>query len=66
MHHVQMSQPTHILQSIAGRVLASRRITRNDQQLLMSLIAYGLSETDNILINKIHDGLRCGIVRVVD
>ncbi|MGB3493940.1 MAG: hypothetical protein WBA57_14520 [Elainellaceae cyanobacterium] len=51
---------------MASRVLASRRITRDDQQLLMSLISYGLNETDNVLISQIHEGLRRGIVRVVD
>lgn len=61
-----MHQATRILQAMASRVLASRRITRDDQQLLMSLISYGLNETDNVLISQIHEGLRRGIVRVVD
>lgn len=61
-----MRQSTLRLQAVAGRVLASRRITRYDQQLLMSLIRYGLNETDNALINSIHEALRSGVVRVVD
>lgn len=61
-----MHQSTLLLQAIAGRVLASRRITRRDQQILMSVIAYGLTEADNTLINQIHEGLKRGIVRVID
>ncbi len=61
-----MRKSTTLLQSIAGRVMTSRRITRGDQQLLMSLIVHGHNEADNLLINQIHEELRRGIIRVVE
>lgn len=52
------------VQDIVERILASRRITRMDQQLLFSLRT--LSADEQALINKVFDRLQQGFIRVSD
>jgi hypothetical protein len=52
------------LQEVVERILASRQITRLDQQLLLSLSS--LSGDEQNLINQVFDRLRSGLLKVVD
>lgn len=52
------------LQDVVDRILTSRRITRVDQRLLVSLA--NLSYDEQTLLNKVFDRLRRGLLRVVD
>jgi hypothetical protein len=52
------------LKDIVDRILLSRRITRLDQRLLLSLA--NLSRDEQALLNEVFDRLRKGLLRVVD
>ncbi len=52
------------LQEVIDRILASRRITRVDQRLLISLA--NLSHEEQALLNQVFDRLHRGLLRVVD
>lgn len=52
------------LQDVVDRILTSRRITRLDQRLLLSLA--NLSREEQTLLNEVFDRLRRGLLRVVD
>ncbi|MBW4695286.1 MAG: hypothetical protein KME27_26345 [Lyngbya sp. HA4199-MV5] len=52
------------LQDVVDRILTSRRITRLDQRLLVSLA--NLSREEQALLNEVFDRLRRGLLRVVD
>ena len=52
------------LQDVVNRILTSRRITRLDQRLLVSLS--NLSRDDQALLNEVFDRLRKGLLKVVD
>ena len=52
------------LQEVVTRILTSRRITRIDQQLLVSLAK--LSGDEQALLNEVFDRLHRGLLRVVD
>ncbi len=52
------------LQAVVDRILTSRRITRVDQRLLVSLA--NLSREEQALLNEVFDRLRRGLLRVVD
>ncbi|XGV99234.1 MAG: hypothetical protein ACAF41_09900 [Leptolyngbya sp. BL-A-14] len=52
------------LQDVVDRILTSRRITRVDQRLLISLA--NLSRDEQALLNEVFDRLRRGLLRVVD
>lgn len=52
------------LQDVVDRILTSRRITRVDQRLLISLA--NLSREEQTLLNEVFDRLRRGLLRVVD
>lgn len=52
------------LQDVVDRILTSRRITRVDQRLLISLA--NLSYEEQTLLNEVFDRLRRGMLRVVD
>lgn len=58
----QMLPPS--LQDVVDRILTSRRITRVDQRLLISLA--NLSRDEQALLNEVFDRLRRGLLRVVD
>lgn len=52
------------LQDVVDRILTSRRITRLDQRLLVSLA--NLSHEEQALLNEVFERLRRGLLRVVD
>ncbi|MBW4473415.1 MAG: hypothetical protein KME45_24020 [Stenomitos rutilans HA7619-LM2] len=52
------------LQDVVDRILTSRRITRLDQRLLVSLA--NLSREEQAVLNEVFDRLRRGLLRVVD
>ncbi|HEY9735396.1 MAG TPA: hypothetical protein V6D06_03905 [Trichocoleus sp.] len=55
------------LEQTIEKILSSRRITRNDQTLLMASFGKkNLSPTDAALINQIYEALHQGRLRVVD
>ena len=56
------SQPA-TLETLANQICHSRKITRQDQQLLMQ---FGLEHPQSTLLNQIYDLLRRGAIRVVD
>lgn len=59
-----------IMQSIeemVTKILATRRISRTDQNLLMTLFSQGnISANDEMLINQIYEALHQGRLRVVE
>ncbi|WP_413175672.1 hypothetical protein [Anabaena azotica] len=61
------SNPSN-LEPILERIFANRRITRQDQQIMMSslLTEEGLSEHHLRQINKVFDALKRGLIKVVD
>lgn len=55
------------LEQTIEKILTSRRITRNDQNLLMSLFSkQGVTPQDAALINRVYEALHQGRLRVVD
>lgn len=55
------------LEQTIEKILSTRRITRNDQTLLMALFAQKqLNQTDAALINRVYEALHQGRLRVVD
>jgi len=56
------------LEKVLERIFAVRRITRRDQQLLMStlLSKEGLNEEDRLQISRVFDALQRGLLKVVD
>ncbi|MEO0535675.1 MAG: hypothetical protein AAF215_17605 [Cyanobacteria bacterium P01_A01_bin.123] len=48
------------------KIFATRRITRYDQRLLMSLYSSGLSDNDAALLNRVYEELNQGRLRVVE
>ncbi|WP_066384681.1 MULTISPECIES: hypothetical protein [unclassified Anabaena] len=56
------------LETVLQRIFTINRITRRDQQLLMStlLSKADLSEQEHQQINRILDGLKRGLLKVVD
>lgn len=52
------------LKDVVDHILNSRRITRMDQRLLVSLA--NLSREEQALLNEVFDRLRRGLLRVVD
>lgn len=55
------------LEQTIEKILSSRRITRNDQTMLMASFAKkNLSPNDAALINRVYEALHQGRLRVVD
>lgn len=52
------------LREVVERILASRKITRQDQRLLLVLTAAGIEES--LLVSQVFDRLRQGLLKVVD
>lgn len=57
-----------LLETVLERVFTIRRITRQDQQLLMStlLSKEGLNEEEQLQISRVFDALQKGLIKVVD
>ncbi|MBD1878639.1 hypothetical protein [Coleofasciculus sp. FACHB-T130] len=62
------SLPTIPVQQIVERIFVFRQISRTDQRLLMStfLSQETLSEAEHLLINRVFDALKQGLLKVVD
>lgn len=60
--------PENSLDQLVEQILVSRKISRIEQQRLMSILLSHdiLSTDDNNLINQVFDAVRQGLVRVVD
>ncbi len=56
------------IEQVVERIFRSHRITRADQQLFMNalLTKHALSREDRANIDRVFDGLRRGLLRVVD
>lgn len=55
------------LEKTIEKIFSTRRITRDDQQLLMHLFSQGrLSATDKDLLDRVYEALHQGRLRVVD
>lgn len=67
MQFIANSDPSN-LESILQRIFTNRRITRQDQHIMMSnlLAQEGLSDAHIMQINQVFDGLKKGLIRVVD
>ncbi len=52
------------LEKIVERILATRQITRMDQHSLLTLS--NLNAQEKLLINRLFDRLRLGLLKVVD
>ncbi|MBD2667141.1 hypothetical protein [Richelia sinica] len=67
MNTTEQSNSTS-LKSVLERIFTIRRITRQDQQIMMTsfLSEEGLSEYDRMEINKVFDALKSGFIKVVD
>ncbi|MBE9116087.1 hypothetical protein IQ249_09290 [Lusitaniella coriacea LEGE 07157] len=62
----QISSPVTI-QQVAQNILSSRRITRKDQNLLISqLSSSSFDEVEKRLVNRVYELLLKGFIRVVD
>ena len=57
-----------LLETVLQRIFSIRRITRQDQHLLMStlLSKEELDEHERIQITRVFDGLRSGFIKVID
>lgn len=62
------SPPKVSVEDIVERIFAFRQITPIDQRLLRSalLATQSLSESDQVQLNRVFEGLRNGIILVVE
>ncbi|CBN58892.1 MULTISPECIES: hypothetical protein [Kamptonema] len=62
------SPPKVSVEDIVERIFAFRQITSIDQKLLRSalLSTQSLSESDQVQLNRVFEGLRNGIILVVE
>ena len=60
--------PESTIEQIVKRIFKTRQITRADQQMFMSalLAKDSLSRSDRSHIDRVFEGLRRGLLRVVD
>lgn len=55
------------IETTIDKIFSTRRITRNDQQRLMSVLSQGtLSAHDKSLIDRVYEALSQGRLKVVD
>ncbi len=64
----QMNLPKADVQSIIDRIFQTRRISRTDQQMFLQamLSKQFLTSREQEQVDRIFDGLRSGLVRVID
>ncbi|WP_071189480.1 hypothetical protein [Trichormus sp. NMC-1] len=62
------NSPQSDLEAILERIFSNRRITRQDQSIMMYKLLHesDLSEHNMKQINKVFDALKRGIIKVVD
>jgi hypothetical protein len=60
--------PEGTIERFVERILKARQISRADQKILMAAFSSKdfLTRDDEILIDRIFDGLRSGLLRIVD
>ena len=63
-----ITEPSVSVEKLVNHIFCSRKITRNDQQLLMSLILSkdALSLEERLYIDKVFERLQRGLIHVVD
>jgi len=68
MKSAQVCFPKFPVQQIANRIISMRQISWIDQQLFMSalLSKQSLSREEEHLVERIHEGLSRGWIRVVE
>ncbi|MBD2185177.1 hypothetical protein H6G03_29580 [Planktothrix sp. FACHB-1375] len=55
------------IESLTGQIMVSGQMTRTDRyQIRSALLTDSLSESEQILINRLLYGIRHGLLRVVD
>jgi hypothetical protein len=64
----QVSLPQASIEQVIERIFSTHRITRADQEQFMHLMLSKnvLSDTEKHQVSRIFDGLRTGLVRVID
>jgi hypothetical protein len=66
-HVDQSAHPMNNIEQTIDRIFAARRLTRHDQDMLMSMFSRrNLTPTDAALINRVYEALSQGRLRVVD
>lgn len=65
--HSEVNLPTGV-DELVEQIIASRRITKADQMRMMSalLSQHCINEREHRQINRVFEGLRSGLIRVVD
>ncbi|HEY9599188.1 MAG TPA: hypothetical protein V6D33_16100 [Cyanophyceae cyanobacterium] len=68
MKQSQTESPKVVVHAIADRIIASRRITRTDQNILMSALLSSdtLTPEEQNLVQQIYKDLRLGLIRVTE
>lgn len=51
------------LEQLVHNICRSRKITRHDQHLIMQ---FGQQYPQAEIMNQLYNGIRCGLIRVVD
>lgn len=55
------------IQQVVEQILSSRRITRKDQDLLLSLLSStSFSDSDKLLVSRVYELLTKGFIEVID
>jgi hypothetical protein len=65
---LQVDLPKTTIDEVVERIFATRRITRTDQVRFMSALLSkdSLNKIEQEQINRVFDGLRNGLIKVVD
>ncbi|MBW3584347.1 MAG: hypothetical protein KY448_00480 [Cyanobacteria bacterium 0813] len=58
--------PKITIEAIVQRIFAFRQITPLDRRLLKSAVLDGLDQKDHIYINRVCQGIRNGLILVVE
>ena len=62
-----MPQVMQSIEEMVAKIFATRRISRTDQNILMTMFAQGnISAHDELLINQIYEALSQGRLKVVE
>jgi hypothetical protein len=65
---MQVDLPKAAIDEVVERIFTTKRITRTDQSRFMSVLLSkdSLSKTERTQIDRVFDGLRSGLIKVVD
>jgi hypothetical protein len=68
LRQLHQTRPYDTVEEVAERILENRRITRTDQISLLNITLshITLSSREKVLVDKLFDGLKLGILKVVD